>query len=97
MLAYWQSVDENCNGQKFQVIKLEKSPIHGNAYFTDLPIHPSFPTSNPRSQCNSKAINAVTLHYRPAADYTGFDLVPVTVASPMGAVMNVVFRIRMVN
>ncbi|MBO1358855.1 hypothetical protein J2D73_03445 [Acetobacter sacchari] len=97
MLNYWQAVAINCSAEKFQVLKVAKDPQHGTATFVDYSVNPSFPASNPRSRCNAAPVAATSLHYKPAADFTGVDAVPVTVAGPQGTIMNVLFRIRVID
>jgi|GEM_PF-2905938 len=92
----WAWVDADCETRQFQVLQIAKPPGHGRAWLANTQTHPAFATTNARAVCNSHTITAVALHYQPAAGFTGFDMVPVTVSTPFGSVMNVAFRIRVI-
>lgn len=97
IMSSWQSVNVDCSTNTYQVLKIRKAPVHGTAYLGDYFTFPQFVELNPRFHCNTVKLPATALHYRPAAGYTGFDLVLVDVGDSTGTVSNIAFRIKIVD
>jgi len=72
-LAFLYSINPDCTSIGFATVRVVEQPKHGKITIENGTGFTSFPTSNPRAECNKRRSDGVTVIYQPEPGYTGTD------------------------
>jgi hypothetical protein len=93
ILAQPSVLNPDCSSMGAITIKVIEGPEHGRVTAGRASVFPTFPASNPRSQCNTRRVSGASVTYVSQRGYQGTDRVVIEMISPTGAYAQHTFNI----
>ena len=86
-------INPDCSAMGFPTIRVTTQPTNGVVTLLKGKGFPRFPSSNPRSACNTRRVPAIVLEYRPSPGFVGSDTFTLDAFFHNGGEENVTFNV----